>query len=321
MGGNAAVTVTPDNFSRAESDMYFVNAVKLAGGTGRFYHYREPMPIDRQSVIRGNRDTLYSMAIFDLDAGPVTVTMPDPGKRFMSLQAIDEDEYTYQVAYGAGDYTFSKEKVGTRYLMVGVRTLVDPSNPKDIHEVGVLQDAITFTQPGGAGRWEAPNWDTASQKRVRQALLALGATLSDTRGMFGRRDEVQPTRHLIGSAMAWGGNPEKDALYLPITPAQNDGKTVYRMVVGDVPVDAFWSVSVYNAQGYFEPNPYGAYTLNNITAKKSPDGSIVVQFGGCDGKIPNCLPVVAGWNYTVRLYRPRGEILSGSWQFPEAEPM
>ena len=40
-------------------------------------------------------------------------------------------------------------------------------------------------------------------------------------------------------------------------------------------------------------------------AKKSPDGAVDVQFGGCDGKIPICLPIMKGWNYTVRLYRPR----------------
>src|SRR5262249_24890859 len=198
---------------------------------------------------------------------PVTITMPDSGKRFMSLQVIDEDQYTYLVAYGPGEHTLSKDKIGTRYVLAAVRTLVDPTDAKDVAQVNTLQDAILVSQPGGPGRWEAPNWDRASQKRVRQALLALGSTLSDTKGMFGARGQVDPTRHLIGSGMAWGGNPEKDAVYLPITPTQNDGKTIYRMLVpGDVPVDACWSVSVYNAQGYFEPNSYGAYTLNSVTA-------------------------------------------------------
>ena len=103
-------------------------------------------------------------------------------------------------------------------------------------------------------------------------------------------------RRLIGAASAWGGNPEKDALYLNVTPDQNDGKTVYRLNVRDVPVDGFWSISVYNANGYFEPNKENAYTLNNITATASADGSIAVQFGGCDGKAANCLPIVKGWN-------------------------
>ena len=77
-------------------------------------------------------------------------------------------------------------------------------------------------------------------------------------------------------------------------------------------MDGFWSVSVYNAEGYFEKNPYDAYSLNNITAKKDADGSIAIQFGGCDGKIPNCSHH-EGWNYTVRLYRPRAEILYRCW--------
>ncbi len=85
-------------------------------------------------------------------------------------------------------------------------------------------------------------------------------------------------------------------------------------------MDAFWSISVYNAAGNFEKNPYDAYSLNNITAKKNPDGAVTMQCGGCDGKIPNCLPTVSGWNYTVRLYRPRDEILNGTWKFPDPEP-
>ena len=86
-------------------------------------------------------------------------------------------------------------------------------------------------------------------------------------------------------------------------------------------MDGFWSISLYNAEGYFEKNPYDAYSLNNLTATKSADGSTVVQFGGCDGKIPNCLPIMKGWNYTVRLYRPRAEILDGKWKFPEPKPV
>ena len=86
-----------------------------------------------------------------------------------------------------------------------------------------------------------------------------------------------------------------------------------------VPVKEFWSISVYNRQGFFEKNPYSAYSINDITAKKNEDGSVTVQLGGCDGKIPNCLPIVEGWNYTVRLYRPEPSIVSGKWKFPEAK--
>ncbi len=87
-----------------------------------------------------------------------------------------------------------------------------------------------------------------------------------------------------------------------------------------MPVDGFWSISVYNAKGFFEKNAHDAYSLNNITGKKARTARSTVQFGGCDGKIANCLPITPGWNYTVRLYRPRAEILNGTWKFPEAQP-
>jgi hypothetical protein len=313
-----AVPVTVDNFIRAETDMYFGVAVKLSGGIGKVFHYREAMPIDHQAVIRANRDTLYSSAVFDLDAGPVTIILPDPGKRFMSLMAINEDHYILDVAYGAGSHTYTKDKVGTRYLLIGIRTFVDPANPEDVAQVHALQDRIKVEQKN-FGSFEVPDWDEASQKKVRDALLVLSATLPDMRRAFGSKDQVDPVRHLIASASAWGGNPDKDAIYLNITPRNNNGSTPYKLEIKDVPVDAFWSISVYNAEGYYEPNKLNAYTLNNITAKKNPDGSVTVRFGSCDDNATNCLPIAPGWNYIVRLYRPRPEILHETWKFPEAQ--
>jgi hypothetical protein len=319
-GQGNLVPVTADNFTRAESDKYFADVVKDAGRLGTFRHRREMMSIDKQGVIRGNRDTLYSPAVFDLDAGPVTITLPDAGTRFRSMIVIDEDQYTPSVIYDGGRYTFTKEKIGTRYLMLALRTRANPNDPHDLAQVHALQDATKIEQPGGPGRFEVPNWDPVSHKKVRDALLILASTLPNSDHGFGTKDQVDPVRRLILSASAWGGNPDSEAKYLNVYPAKNDGVTTYRLrVPPNVPVDGFWSISVYNAEGYFERNKLNAYTVNNITGKKAADGAVVVQFGGCDGKIPNCLPIVRGWNYFVRLYRPRAEILEGTWKFPEAQ--
>ena len=317
---STAVPVTVDNYNRAQSDVYFGQTVK-AGAFGKFRHGRELAPIVSRGIVRPNRDTLYSFAVFDFDAGPVTVILPDAGKRFMVMQVVNEDQYTPAVYYGAGSYTLTKEGIGTRYAAVVVRMLVDPANPQDVQQVHALQDALKVSQQS-PGTFEIPDWDEASLKKVRAALLQLGETVSDTRRMFGAaEDEVDPVRHLVGTALVWGGLPEKDALYLPVTPARNDGVTVHKLTVKDVPVDAFWSITVYNAEGYFQPNQYNAYSVNNISANKGADGSAAIQFGGCDGEIPNCLPIMKGWNYMVRLFRPRPEILDGTWKFPEAQPV
>lgn len=314
-----ALPVTVDNFIRAESDFYAAGIMKDSGSIGKLVHRREPANVDKQTVIRLNRDTLYTSGVFDLDAAPVTVTLPDSGKRFMSLQAISEDHYA-RTFYGTEPRTFTRQNVGTRYLVTAIRTLVDPADPEDVKKVHALQDAIKVSQKS-AGTFEVPKWDPVSQKKVRDALLVLASTTSGFKKAFGTKEQVDPVFHLMGTAAGWGGNPDKDATYLNFTPAKNDGATVYRLNVKNVPVEAFWSVSLYNAEGYFEKNPAGAYSVNSITGKKSDDGSVAIQFGGCDGKIPNCLPIVRGWNYTVRLYRPRAEILNGKWKFPEPQPV
>jgi hypothetical protein len=313
------IHVSPDNFIRAETDMYFGN-IAGTGGLGRFVHFRELSPLDNQLVVRQNRDTLYSPVLFDLEAGPVTVTLPDAGDRFMSMQVITEDHYVPEVIYTAGSHTFTGEDIGTRYVALPLRILVNPNDPADLDAVHALQDAVTVQQDS-PGSFEIPDWDPVSQKQVRDALIALFATLPDSKGMFGPEGEADPVRRLIGAAAAWGGNPEKDALYLTVNPPQNDGTTVHRLTVPDVPVDGFWSVTVYNKDGYFTENPQNAYSLNNIVVAKESDGSVEIQFGGCDGSRANCLPITPGWNYLVRLYRPRAEVLDGSWTFPQAQPV
>jgi hypothetical protein len=312
------VPVTVDNFNRAETDRAFYDTGKALDGFGKFRFFRVPTPINAQKVPRVNRDTLYSVALFDLDAGPVTLTLPDAGKRFETLMVIDEEHYVHGVFYGAGTQTLSKQQIGTRYALAAVRIFVDPSDPKDLDEVHKLQDAIKVSQKS-PGTLEFPKWDEASQKSVRDALTVLGDTMPDYRHAFGAKNEVDPVRHIVGTATGWGGNPDKDAVYLNVFPPTNDGAAVYRLNVKDVPVDGFWSVTVYNAKGYLEENKLNAYSLNNVTAKKDANGSITIQFGGCGAQTANCLPITPGWNYIVRLYRPRPEILSGKWKFPEAQ--
>lgn len=309
--------VSPDTFARAESDLYFANIV-ADGGFAALHHYRELSPVDNQVVIRQNRDTLYSAGVFDLDAGPVTVALPESAGRFMSLQVITEDHYVPAVVYAPAELTLTRAEIGTRYVLTAIRTLVDPADPADLAAAHALQDAVTVTQ-AQPGSFAVPDWDPVSQQTVRDALITLSTTVPDTVGTFGPKAEVDPVRHLIGTAYAWGGNPERDALYRSVVPAANDGVTAHTLVVGDVPVDGFWSITVYDKRGYFTPNPQHAYSVNNITAVREPDGSAIIRFGGERG--PNQLPITDGWNYVVRMYRPRPEILDGSWTFPVAQPV
>jgi len=62
----------------------------------------------------------------------------------------------------------------------------------------------------------------------------------------------------------------------------------------------------------------GRYSVNSVTGTRNDDGTVTVHFGG-DTDLPNQLPIMDGWNYLVRLYLPRPEILNGTWQFPAPE--
>ena len=147
-------------------------------------------------------------------------------------------------------------------------------------------------------------------------LLALGKDIPDARNTFGEKQDVDPVRHLLATAWGWGGLPEYEAFYLNVEPNLPVG--AYRITVKDVPVDAFWSVSVYNKDGYFEKNEYDAYSVNSVSGKPNADGSFTIHLGG-DNSSVNFLPISEGWNYVVRMYQPRKEVLDGSWTFPEVE--
>jgi hypothetical protein len=76
-----SVPVNVDNFVRAESDRMFAAIQQQAGAVNRWQHNRVPTPVAQQTVIRMNRDTLYSAAVVDISAGAV-ITIPDAGRRY-----------------------------------------------------------------------------------------------------------------------------------------------------------------------------------------------------------------------------------------------
>lgn len=311
------VKVTVETFVRAESNRAMAKLMAVCGGVNRWHHNRVPTPLDQQTSVRMNRDTLYSFAVSDLAEG-ATVTMPDSGERYASLMVLDQDHYVNQVIHTPGKHRLTIDDHGTRHVLLTMRVLADPGNPADVAEANALQDGLRLSA-GSAEPLVVPDYDEDSLSAVRDALAVLGQTLPGTERMFGRREDVDPVRHLIGTAVGWAGLPESEAFYLLVEPGLPVAK--YRIVVGDVPVDGFWSISLYNADGYFEDSSEGGCVLNQFNAQREPDGSVVINLGGCADGRPNCLRIMDGWNYTVRLYRPRPEILDGTWTFPTVEPV
>ncbi len=207
-----AVPITIDNFVRAATDIEFEKYVSLAGGVNQFYHFREPTPVDNQPTIRMNRDTLYSTAVVDISEG-ATLTLPDVGERYMSAMIVNQDHYINEVFSDGGTYTLDMERFDTPYVIVFVRTLVDAADPEDVAAVNAIQNQFAI-EAASSKPFTLPNYDKGRYEAMVSTLLPLGAFVpSDSIGTFGSKETTDPIRHLLGTALGWGGLPESEANY------------------------------------------------------------------------------------------------------------
>ncbi|WP_193140844.1 DUF1214 domain-containing protein [Meridianimarinicoccus sp. MJW13] len=312
-----AERVTVDNFVRAESDYNIrANMDAFDFGLGELKHLRDPISPDNQPTIRMNQDTLYSGLVLDLSQ-PVEITLPEIGGRYQSMHVVSQDHFMFAEAK-PGTYMLTQEGLGTQFALVSFRTFVDVTDADDLAKAHAAQDAIVLSG-GGKGPYEAPDWNLDDLAVARKALSDIAALGFDTSFAFGTKEQTRPVDHIVGAAAGWGGLPRSAASYIVDSVRSNDGEVLHAVTVKDVPVNAFWSVTVYNADGYLEPNDLGVNSYNNVSATPNDDGSYTLHFGGCEDGRVNCIPITPNWNHSIRLYEPRAEILDGSWTFPAFE--
>ena len=266
-----AELVTDANFVRAETDRMFAALQARCGRRQRARPPPAPASIDHQPVIRMNRDTLYSSRRRHL--GGRDAHVPDTGDRYVSVMVVNKDHYINEILHDAGDHELTTDGFDTPYVLVAAgcwSTRTTRGRRGSERPPGPVRFSAAF---GPAVRM--PDYDQTSLDTTRQALLELGRGLSRVRPRLrqqgGGRPGPSPARHgrRLGRPAGAGG----------VLPQRRPGLPVgeYELTVGDVPVDAFWSISVYNADGYFEPNDRNAYSVNSITATPNDDGSITVQ--------------------------------------------
>lgn len=308
-------TVTRKTYIRAETDRTFRNIAAQAGGVNQWFYIRNPTPLDNQTVVRMNRDTLYSASIVDTSKG-ATVTIPKmPKGRLMSVLLVDNDHYAPAVYYDAGTYTLPTD---TKYLAVVVRTQVfDPNDPAEIALVNKLQDGVKV-KAASADPLPPFQWDMDSLKGLTAQYEKEASSYPSYKGMMGPRGKVdEQTRHLAAAA-AWGLNPEWDATYLNYNggfDASPCRKATYKVPENK----AFWSITVYGADGYMKTD---RNIVNSSSVKLDRDGRFTVHYGSeaqC-GKQANRVDVTDGWNFLMRIYRPGPSVLNGKYKLPTPQP-
>jgi hypothetical protein len=309
------IDVNLDNLRTVESHMQFDRYQKAAGGINKLFHLRAAVDIDNQTTIAMNRDTLYSLAIVNLKK-PVTLTIPENNGRYFSVEVIDEDHYAYEVYTKPGKYTLKEKDVGTRYAEFAVRVFMNPDDPEDVAAAHALQDGFKI-KGGSSEPFVLPDYDMARYetlfKMVQQLVSFAG---KDTIGSMGKRGEVDSLKHTVATIAGWGLLPPENAMYQAVQLNLSTAKKYKIEVPADVPVNTFWSISMYNAEGFFQKNDIDAYSLNSVTAKPNADNSFTIYLGGCEDGRDNCLPFAGeGFYYQWRMYEPGEAFLKGEYAF------
>ena len=308
--------VTQKTYCRAETDRTFANISQQAGGVNRFFFHRNVPALDGQTVVRMNKDTLYSGAVIDTSKG-ATLTVPEiPAGRYFSVLLVDNDHYCPGVIYASGTHELPKD---TKYLLAVVRIqMLRPNDPADIQLVNHLQDQFII-KAGSADPLPAPSWDKKSLDKMtamfNQEFAKFDLYPEGWMGARGVADDK--TRHL-GCAGAWGLFPNKDAVYINYNGHLPVGKG-YTATYTVPENDAFWSITMYGADGYIKSE---TSSLNKFNTTFNPDGTFTVHFGSKEecGDVPNRLDAPEGWNFLMRVYRPGHSVLNGSYKLPDAVP-
>lgn len=308
------VTVTPERYIRAEVDVSFAQFQLNAGSdVNRFYYIRKPTPLDAQAVVRMNRDTLYAGAVVDTEGG-ATITIPEfPDDRYFSILVIDNDHYAPVVFYEPGTYDIPGD---TKYASLIMRIqIMDPNDPEEVALVNDMQNQFVI-EASSHDLFPEPDWDVDSMLALRasyeQAFQQFTQYEPDWMGPRG--DVNEETRHLA-VAGAWGLFPEKDAVYINYTgPASAD--TCYTATYAVPPNEAFWSITVYGADGFMASDNN---IINDRNVALNDDGTFTVHYGSealC-GEQPNRVDIAEGWNFLMRIYRPEQPVLDRTYTLPD----
>jgi hypothetical protein len=308
--------VTKENFIRAETDRMFSDFLKLTGGVNQLFHIRKPTPLDQQTVVRMNRDTIYSAAVIDASQGGTVTLPPAPDGRYISVHFIDNEHHDLGAINEPGTHPIPRT-AGHVAALIRVQ-IFNAADPGEMARLNAWQDGLKV-EAASARPFVPGSWDKASLDRVRAELEASCLALPNFEKGMMPPGQADPEQALCAAASAWGLLPASQATYF--TYSGGHPLTECRTATYQVPKNgAFWSIQVYDKTGFIASENS---TLNSRRARLNPDGSFTAYFGSkaqC-GDVPNRLDVTEGWNFLMRVYKPDPEtVLGGRYLLPPTVP-
>ncbi len=297
-----SVAVTLENYKVAESDLAFSKVTRTVG-MNRFLHRAvEAFDLQDQTVVRMNRDTIYSGAVVNASEG-ATVTLPESDGRYVSIMIVQNDHYIDQVFTTPGEHVIEAD---TEFVMVVLRIRANANDPEDGDKIRALQQATRISAKA-TDPHVMPNYDMEQLEALRKQLTAEAAEMDSYNRMQGARGSVDERMHILGTAVGWGLLPDANARYLWY--GQQDGQGCFQATYSVPPFyePGFFSITMYDADGWLFSD---RAVLNEYNLEFNNDGTFDVNFGECGDNAKNNLPIVDGWNFLLRVYEPRLEELN-----------
>jgi hypothetical protein len=195
---------------------------------------------------------------------------------------------------------------------------IEPGKSFDIGKVDPVVKKAVEAAPEAAKQLMA--WKVPTLARVENYW----SLNTDTMGVYGN----YYLKRAIIAQLGLGANLPEDAIY-PLNLGDETGKpldgankyTIHFDKGATPPVNAFWSVTLYDGDGFQVANSLNRFAVSSwMPFKYNPDGSLDLYFQsespGTDKEV-NWLPAPKGaFNLTMRLYAPKSEALTGKWNPP-----
>lgn len=298
-------------------------------------------------VVRMNNDTYYNSAVLFLEDGPVVISSNASSEdRFNAFQLQDDRNVNYRnIIYPKGEYTFyygdKPEQVQGKAIEVPsslsiVLVRIEVKDKNDIEDVAAANAVYKgMTINGDQQVTEFPQLDLLSEypvivsdeanRRMDEAFTTIPFSQLVLRHEQELGRDVSYLNHAAATKGGWGAPDPSHSAYEAIFFDENGDELVgnkgtYTVTTEEPPIDAFWSVTLYDTDrgGFFHPNEDDRHHINNTTAVRNDDGTVTFTFKqNCETSDWNCLEVPAGrFDLMIRYYLPHDEIITGDWIFP-----
>jgi len=310
--------MTAKEFIQAESRAFISNFIGR-NGINNWFHFQALANKDDTWVVSPNNDTIYSIVAVNAKDG-FTLVVPDVGERFVSVHILGENHMSPFYLYGGGTYKFTRDQFESDYLALGIRMGTD-GTPEDVkHIVNDLQPQYKILHADSSDTMTRP--DTEKMLKVREAMIKEYDSLPDTFGvMVDHTSKVTDwEKFTYVTAGAWGLSPDHTAMYAPYSLDNVKGGQCYTATYPAVPVDAFFSITVYG-QDKFLMADHDNIVSSNQNAVVNKDGSFTVIYGNMDCKVKgkNFLYTPQdNWSFLMRAYKPDVSKFS-NYELPEIQ--